>query len=376
MAFLRLTGLSLLVLLLAACASAPAPQPAPWTARTTAPVFDTGEIAGATYRIDVPAEWKGDLVVYLHGYEPAGMPREGQNDQNDYDRWLLGQGFAVARSDYSAQGWAVAEALVDTEALRQHFVAQHGPPRRSFLLGHSLGGHLVLATLERHPEHYDGALALCGANAPAAEMFGDAVLSPLVVFDHYFPGALGLAPGGLADPASPPWPDPEAIEKALQGDEGKAQRIADHFDIPRAGLAGGLMIRYAALYEMMQRAGGFPADNRKMRYTGLGDDEALNAGVRRYTGDPAAMAYAASHAALTGDARKPVVLMANHGDPTIPMRISGRYAELAAAAGRSDQVLALPPQGEGHCGFSLEAQAQALDTLVQWVTSGERPAPD
>ena len=39
---------------------------------------------------------------------------------NDFDKWLLSQRYAVARSQYAKQGWAVAEALVDNERLRQH----------------------------------------------------------------------------------------------------------------------------------------------------------------------------------------------------------------------------------------------------------------
>ncbi|MBL8880444.1 MAG: hypothetical protein JNG88_15125, partial [Phycisphaerales bacterium] len=37
---------------------------------------DTGTLAGAPYRIDIPAEWNGELVVLAHGFEPVGVPRD------------------------------------------------------------------------------------------------------------------------------------------------------------------------------------------------------------------------------------------------------------------------------------------------------------
>lgn len=349
-------------------ALAPAVAPAPATA-------EVGEIAGAPYRIDIPAGWQGDLLVYTRGYVPVGMPGEGRTDRNAQDEWALSQGYAIARSEFSAQGWSVAEGLVDSEALLAHFAARHGTPKRTFLIGNSMGSHIALALLERHPEHYAGALALCGANAPAAEMFNDHLFPAVLAFDFFFPGALGMAPGGLADPASPPWPDPEAIERALQGNEAAARQLAERFDIPREGLAGGLMIRYGVLRELQQRAGGFPVDNREVRYTGMGDDAAFNAGVRRYRGDPAAMAYTARNAALTGAAPRPVVMLDNQADPTVPTDVTRRYAALAAAAGQGANVLVLPAQGQGHCEFTVEHQAQAMARLVSWVDSGSRPAP-
>lgn len=343
-------------------------------ARSAVSGATTGMLAGAPYRIDAPEVWNGDLVMYLHGYEPKGNPRAAEIAQNDFERWLLSKGYAVAQSAYSTQGWAVAEALADNERLRQRAIALYGKPRRTFLIGQSMGGHLVLATLERHPDAYDGALALCGANFPAAEIFAEGVAAPLIAFDYFFPGALGLAPGGLADPASPPMVDPGALETVLRNNEAHARELAARFDILREDLAGGLMIRYIVLHEMIERAGGFPADNRDVVYSGFGDDAAFNAGVRRYAGDPEAMTYARNHAALTGHVRKPVALLSNLNDPTVPRQFSSRYAALAHAAGNDANLAVLPPVGKGHCAFTPEDVDKAFDALTAWVATGKRPA--
>jgi len=40
------------------------------------PIEDLGAVANAPYRIEIPANWNGRLVLPQHGYEPAGMPRQ------------------------------------------------------------------------------------------------------------------------------------------------------------------------------------------------------------------------------------------------------------------------------------------------------------
>lgn len=366
---MRLFPLSLL-LLLSACASVPEAEPT--AARSTPvpkvalPSEHTGTIDGAPWRLDVPANWNGELIVYFHGYAPQEQPIPEVMARNGYEGWLLEGGFAVAQSEYSARGWSVAEALEDSEAMRKHVVGLLGTPTRTWAMGHSMGSHLVLGTLEEHGAAYDGGLGLCGANAPAQELFNDGLFSPLVVFEHRHPGV--LSPGDLMDAAAPRWPDAQAIEAALQSDESFAAALGKAFGIPRQGMAGGLMLRFAVLHELRERAGGVPVDNTSVRYSGFADDAALNAGVRRYTGDPAAMAYANARLSLTGKTRRPVVLLANVVDEVIPASTSSRYLELARAAGRGDQVVELPAAGtEGHCRFPPGAEQQGLDKLRSWV---------
>lgn len=332
-----------------------------------------GTLDGAAYRIDRPADWNGSLIVFLHGYETPGPPRPTELAQDAFDQWALSKGYAVARSAYSTTGWATAEAVPESEHVRSLAIESLGAPKHTYLVGQSLGGHLVLAMLEANPEAYDGVLSFCGVNAPAAEVFADAILAPLVATELWLPAALGLAPGGLADPASPSMLDPETIEKALASNPAATQRIAERFGIPKAQLGQGLWLRYLALREMIPRAGGFPADNRHTKYTGMGDDAAFNAAVRRYAGDPKAMAYVAANAPLTGAAPKPVVVLANVTDPLVPATISNRYAELAKASGDAANVFTLPPTGDGHCAFDSVTIDRAFTVLTGWVESGTRP---
>ncbi|MET0814389.1 MAG: hypothetical protein ABWX88_04290 [Pseudoxanthomonas sp.] len=326
-------------------------------------LVDTGEVGGAAYRIDIPVDWNGELVVNAHGYEPAGSPRKLPLSFPSGMEPLLAQGFAIAASGYSGQGWAIPEAIADTERLRAHFVARHGPPKRSWLVGWSMGGLVALASAERNPRAWDGVVAMCGVAVSSETMFARGALGPLAAFDAMFPGTLPQAPGGLADASLPPAADGEAIEAALAGNEARAATLAKHFDIPRSELAGSLWLYYLALRELAQRAGGFPVDSPTGAGGVDGDEAALGMRIRRYHAVPAALAYVRRTGALTGEAKVPVALQPNALDQVVPARFSSAYLALATARGRGKQVRALPALGEGHCGFAPDAVSDALKAV-------------
>jgi len=341
--------------------------------QVTGPVIDAGALKDVPYRVEIPPNWNGDLVLLLHGYEPKGMPRATPWPQNEAAPIFLGMSYAVAASAYSSQGWAVAEAVPDTEQLRAYFVNKYGVPHHTYLVGFSLGGHVALASLEQHGAEYSGALSLCGVNVPATTAFNDAIMTSLVAFDYLFPDALGLGPGGLVDPTSPPIVDPAALEAALQKNETAASALSQRLEVPRPALAGALTLNYMVLDEMQARAGGFPVDNRATVYAGFGDDAAFNKGVRRYAGDAAAMRYLDEKSNLTGRIAKPLVIQSNNDDPTVPKRLNAIYPSLVTAAGHANDLAVLPPVGQGHCGFSPEQTSAAFVTLTDWVTKGRHP---
>ena len=119
---------------------------------------ERGEINGAAYRIEIPPDWNRGLVLYAHGYALAGAPYAFPEDERGKGlrEVFLSRHFAFAESAYAAQGWAVKEGIEDTEALRRHFVARHGAPSETFITGHSMGGHITIATIERFANEYQG----------------------------------------------------------------------------------------------------------------------------------------------------------------------------------------------------------------------------
>ncbi|MGY3039165.1 pimeloyl-ACP methyl ester carboxylesterase [Rhodanobacter sp. TND4EL1] len=332
---------------------------------TSPPLVATGVLQGAPYRVDIPAKWNGDLVLLLHGFEPIGLPRPTPKPIGDEAPLFLASGYAVAQSSYASQGWAVDDALRDNERLREWFEKKHGKPGRTYLVGFSMGGYVVLSSLERDGAHYDGALSLCGANLPGKQVFDD-LLTSLVAFDYFFPHTAELPPGGLADPVAPALGQMEvmhAVDAALKTNEDAARLLARHAQVSREQLAGAIGVHYLVLHQMQVRAKGMPVDNRATTYVGFGDDTAFNRGAHRYTGDPQAMHYLAEATSLSGKIRKPLVLQYNHHDPLIIARYQSVYpAMVRAAHGLPPTVLS--STGEGHCGFSPEQIMQAFQTLT------------
>ena len=338
------------------------------------PAQEAGRLGAAPYRIDIPGNWNGELVILAHGFEPAGTPRPSPMPPNEATSVFLANGYAVAQSGYSSQGWAVREAMDDMERLRRHFARRHGAARRTYLVGFSMGGGIAVSSLEKHPDAYDGALSLCGANVPGVRL-AEELFTTLAAFDHFFPQAPGIA-GGLSRPQAsvPNQADVmSAIARALAGKPETAARLAGHLKVSNEALPGTISLHYLVFQDIARRAGGLPVDNRNTIYRGFGDDEAFNAGVRRYAGDAKAMQYMASAPVLTGRVDKPLVFQYNNDDPTITPRFQAFFAAMSNAAGKA-RPLTLPPVGDGHCGFTDAQIANAFQVLVDWVGSGQRPA--
>jgi len=320
-----------------------------------------GALDGVPYRIDIPVNWNGDLVVLMHGYEPKGVPRKNPWPQTEEAPVFLSRGYAVAASAYASQGWAVGDALDNSEELRQFFIKENRTPRHTYVVGFSLGGLESLATMERHGDEYSGALSMCGVNVSAPDIVARGVVTPLVAFDVYFPGVIP----DLADPTSPAMIDQGRIEEALKANPAVATRLEERLQETNTTLPGSLMLDYMVLHEIVQRAGGMPVDTTKTTYAEFADDGDFNKKVHRYKGVPSAMAYLASNATLTGKVTAPVVLQRNAFDPTIPSRFDTVYPGLAKAAGNASKVTVLPPVGEGHCAFTQEETGKAFDVLVK-----------
>ncbi|WMJ71410.1 hypothetical protein [Stenotrophomonas sp. 24(2023)] len=342
---------------------------APLAARTPAPPaprVQTGDLQGAPWRIDMPAHWNGELVMIAHGFEPSGVPRQTPWPADQATPALLAAGYAVAQSGYARQGWAVADGIADTDRLRAHFIATHPRTHKTWIIGYSMGGAIAIGSLERLPRHYDGGVALCGANLPGLTIAGE-VLTTTVAFDYFFPDTPGLPPEGLASPHAAPVPQGEmyqAIDRALQARPDVARLLATRLQVQEDQLAGAISLHALVLRELSQRVGGRAAGNLDTVYTGFGDDAAFNAGVKRYAADPAATTTARQTLDLTGALRRPLVLQFNHADPSIPARFEPVYPQLAAAAGATPAPRRLPSAGEGHCGFSSEQVVAALQAVA------------
>src|SRR5205823_1976819 len=128
------------------------------------------------------------------------------------DSYLADRNYAWAASSYRSWGYRPDWFLEDMRALRARFIKEFGEPRWTIIHGQSMGGHVAIASLELHPEIYQGGLIECGvvdgvglvdwlyAYTAAAEYFAGLPLldTPRPEFDRLatvaWPGIMG-APG-------------------------------------------------------------------------------------------------------------------------------------------------------------------------------------
>jgi len=158
--------------------------------------FDLGEINGASYLICIPDNWNQGLVMYAHGYEEIGEEiEEFEAEVNEFIEIFTSRGFAFAASAYKRQGLVIKEGMEDTEALRSYFEMNYRKPDICLITGHSMGGMITLATIERYPAEYDGALPLCGWLAPVHSLFKNG-LDMLVTYDYLFEDNSGFIVNG------------------------------------------------------------------------------------------------------------------------------------------------------------------------------------
>ena len=340
---------------------------------------EVGLLNGAEYRIDVPADWNGSLVVYFHGYSEHGAFFHLAAHLHPDLETLTDRHFAVAQSAYSEGGWAVQQAYPETEALRRYFDKKYGHPKDTYVVGGSMGGALVMITLELNPKPYLGGLDLCGAVGPTFVSF-DRRFALRAAFDAYFPGVMGPLVPVPAD-----YDDTHVVRErildALRENPANATLIRSlmglHTD---ANVARDISYFTFVIADMQRRAGGNPFDNRNWIYNGTNPslsttDIDLNETVRRYTADRKARDYLIHHYTPTGRLGRPMLAVHTVYDPLIPPGLLTLYNEMVESAGLGDRLVQQYVPHDGHCSITPEEIGHAFDELVAWTHGGPRPVP-
>lgn len=333
------------------------------------PAVETGEIEKAGYRIDIPGNWNGDLVMYCHGYGAAAKFDKAK-PPSDLMKAFLDRGYAVAQSGYSRTGWAVKEALEETEALRKHFIAKHGKPKRTWVTGHSMGGTITIATLETYPENYDGALQMCGPTGPTLNSFRRRIFDMLVVYDYYFPDM-------IHSPVEPVEMEPELpvrIQKEAQTYPDRLEAFQKWSGLRNDVEVGQVVAFFSQIQrELIARTGGNPFDNRNTVYEGSTDDGRLNRQVKRYAASPRAAEYLKKYYTPTGRLKHPMLSLHTTYDPLVPAWSANEYGEIVQLNGSADLYAQRFVSRNGHCAFTPQETLRAFQDLVTWKDSGKRP---
>ena len=132
---------------------------------------------GATYLIQCPAvPWNGTLFLYSHGYVAPGSPNPAEDVGDPVTgTWLLSHGFALAGSSYASTGWAIQQALPDQAGTLDAFGQAYRAPDRTIAWGHSLGGIITAALIQRYPGRFSAALPMCGVLSGAVATWNTAL---------------------------------------------------------------------------------------------------------------------------------------------------------------------------------------------------------
>ena len=352
---------------------------------------DGDQSTGARYRICMPTPlpWNGDLVVYAHGYMAYNRPIEIPEEQLEIGGISLPDtvtslGYAFATTSYATNGLAMREAVPDLVDLVEVFTTTHGTPSTILLVGPSEGGVVTVLAMEKHPDLFDGGLAACGpiGGIPAQiDYMGDF----RVVFDYYFADLLPGEPISIPQTLIDNWEtyyatlvyptisDPTSAYSLTQvlAVTGAAYEPMD----PASALTTTQNLLWYSVYatnDAQVKLGGQPFDNWDRVYSGSDDDTALNAGVRRYRADPAALAALEASYQTSGWIRRPLLTLHTTRDDVIPYWHQAAYEWKLAVTGRSALHQHVPVDRYGHCNFTPNEAVSALQLLLAMV---QNPPP-
>jgi pimeloyl-ACP methyl ester carboxylesterase len=383
-----------LLVLLAACSersSDPELLTSPSLA-TTAPaagweVVDGSTGPGSLYQMVRPANWNGGLLIYAHGYTSPDVPVALPAEAALLVGLLAPQGFAVAYSSFSENGWDIKDGAQRTHQLLGLFTSKFGKPAQAYIAGASMGGLIAIKLAERYPTAYAGTLAACSVAGGTQQLF-DYHAHVRALFDVFYPGVL---PGNAASLPAGTNLDTQIIGPAIAAMTANPAPVAYFAAIAQTPIPGSTgpelvesivtaLVGNAGEVNDLQIAHGKPYfDNQGTVYASPYLPASLlqyiNATVGRFSASPAARNALAQNYAPTGAIATPMLMLSGAYDPVVPGFNQASYLAVATAAGTSDLLVQRVVGANGHCGFTAQDLGQAFGDLVLWAQYGIKPAP-
>ena len=345
---------------------------------------------GSVYRLVRPSSWNGILVLYAHGYASKDVPVGITPDDQLVISLLAPQGFAVAVSSFSENGWVIKDGTQRTHQLVGLFTSKFGKPSRVYAAGASMGGLIAIRLIETWPDEFAGVLPACAVAGGLGRQY-DYVLNVRVLFDLFYPGvlpgtAVNVPPGinVIQDIVNP-------AVAAMTADPAGAFAIASIAQTPVPFASGPELLESIAT--ALGGAAGYPEilglthghayfDNTATQYTGALPAPTLaiiNANVQRFAGTPAGRNSIEHNYTPTGDLRIPALTLSTFRDPVIPGFHRTIYGQEVAAMGDAGRLVqrsvAGYANGYGHCTFTPQELTKAFFDLILWGEYGVKPAP-
>lgn len=371
----------------------------------------TGTINGAGYKVEVPPNWNGTLVLYSHGYTVPGSPKVA-TDVGDpvTGGYLLTQGYALAGSSYSTQGWALKEAFTDQINVLDWFGKNVGKPKRTIAWGHSLGGIITAGLIQKYPERFDGALPMCGVLSGGVGAWNEGIDSSFA-FKTLLAANTNLQVVHITNPQTNAALAVSILDKAQTTPEGRAKialvgalgDIAEWFDPLSPEPASNdyasrelnqytwarfvdFPFAFALRAELEARAGGNPSWNIGVNYrqqlersghrdtvealykaAGLDLDADLGTLNRapRIKPDPKAVEYLVNNIVFNGQIEVPVLTMHTTNDGLVPVENERTYGRVVREEGNGRLLRQIYVNRAGHCSFTPAETITAFQTLIK-----------
>lgn len=350
----------------------------------------TGQTSGgAYYNILVPDGWTpaDGLVIWNHGFSLT--PIGPEPDLGPLAALQLAEGYAVAASSYSLQGWALFETAADNREMVREFEAAFGVPDQILVTGGSLGGIVTAQAIEiGHLGNVVGALPVCGAVA-GSRLF-DAAFDLRLIYDAVC-GEVGGAeiPGGAGGLPFPLPPDfnETALAVAVDACTGilrpaplrtpsQAARLAQI--LAATGIPENFLLTdmgYATLglfdlvYDPRKLAGAMAFDNLHVDY----GDAAINAAIERVQADPEARRRLIANytpSGRVGDVK--IVSLHTDKDGLVLVENESEYASAVPPGNLTVGIVV--EDVPSHCGFTEAEVVAAWEALRGWVAGQPQPS--
>jgi pimeloyl-ACP methyl ester carboxylesterase len=347
-----------------------------------------GKYDGGLYRIEIPDNWNGDLVLFAHGFvSNAGangsMLRVGTHRFREH---VVKEGYAWAASSYRCNGYVPGQGLLDTIALVDLFKQANGgkPPTRTYLTGESMGGHVTLLGMQEFPTMFAGGLAMCPAGSELFDFFAASSAAAEVITGVQFHA--DTVQQDIAKMTEMLGKPPDYTDKGRQLASVEIQISGG----PRPFALEGLASRFLANAMTSQGAllGSTTPQNRAVdtahiKYT-VADNagvtaDALNTKARRKTGDAEYRGGNSPYeevAPFDGKIQRPVMTMHGTGDLFVPIFLEQSLKRAVETAGNDKLLTQRIYRIGAHCQFSQPEMTKAFDDLVAWVKNGTKPQGD